>query len=65
MIICGDASSMFVMLSPLLSVYGECQVMEWALKSPNMQEFCRSSKGVRCAWVIVLSSLFGSLRGGM
>jgi len=47
MIMCGDASSMFVMLSPLLSVYGECQVMEWALKSPSMQEFCRSSIGVR------------------
>ena len=54
-IMCGDVFSISVMCSPLLSVYGEYQDVEWALKSPSMHESDRFSNGVR--WVVLCCCL--------
>ena len=65
MIMWGEVSIISVMFSPLLSLYGECHVIECALKSPSIQELWSMRRGVRWLVTMSLSSLLGCVRGGM
>ena len=65
MIIWGEVSIISVMFSPLLLLYGECHVVECALKSPSMQEFWSVRRGVRWLVTLLLSISLGCVHGGM